>query len=59
MKRSYKLFVEDILESLDKIERYTKGLTFETFMRSEIVVDAVNQESRSHRRSIEEYPRGY
>ncbi len=32
MKRSYRLFVEDILESLDKIERYTKGLTFETFI---------------------------
>ncbi|MCD6554029.1 MAG: DUF86 domain-containing protein [Chloroflexi bacterium] len=41
MKRSYKLFVEDILEAMDKIERYTKGLTFGTFVENEMVVDAV------------------
>ncbi len=38
---SYKLFVEDILESMNKIERYTKGLTYDQFEKNEMVVDAV------------------
>lgn len=42
MKRnSYKLFVEDILESMNKIERYTKGSTYDKFEKNELVVDAV------------------
>jgi Uncharacterized conserved protein len=40
-KRTYKLFVEDVLEAMDKIERYINGLTYETFVKNEIVVDAV------------------
>jgi uncharacterized protein with HEPN domain len=28
-KRDYLLFLEDILNAIEKIERYTKGLTFE------------------------------
>lgn len=39
--RNCKLFVEDMLESMNKIERYTKGLTYDKFERNEIVVDAV------------------
>lgn len=42
MKRnSYKLFVEDMLESINKIERYTRGLTYDKFEKNEVVVDAV------------------
>jgi len=40
-RRTYKLFVEDILEAMDKIERYIKGLTYETFVKNEMVADAV------------------
>ncbi|PIU55555.1 MAG: hypothetical protein COS88_04240 [Chloroflexi bacterium CG07_land_8_20_14_0_80_51_10] len=40
-RRTYKLFVEDVLEAMDKIERYIKGLTYETFVENEMVVDAV------------------
>ncbi len=40
-KRSYRMFAGDILEAMDKIERYIKGLTYETFARDEMVVDAV------------------
>ncbi len=43
MKRTYKMYVEDILESMDKIERYTEDLTYETFEKNDIVVDAVKR----------------
>jgi len=35
------MFVEDILEAMDKIERYVKGLTYERFAKDSMVVDAV------------------
>jgi uncharacterized protein with HEPN domain len=35
------LFIDDIIESIDKIERYTRDLSFETFEKEEIVIDAV------------------
>lgn len=40
-KRIHKIFVEDILEATDKIDRYIKGLTYEAFAKNEMVVDAV------------------
>ena len=39
--RSYRMFVEDILGAMEKIERYIEGLTYETFVENEMVVDAV------------------
>lgn len=39
--RSYKLFVEDILDATDKIKSYIEGLTYGTFMKNDLVVDAV------------------
>jgi len=42
MKRfGAKLFIEDIQESMDKIERYVKKLDFEAFQENEMLVDAV------------------
>ena len=41
MKRTYKMYIEDILESMDKIERYINSLTYETFEKNDLVVDAV------------------
>lgn len=40
-KRPYKIFFEDILEAMDKIDRYTKGFDKEMFLENEVVVDAV------------------
>ncbi len=40
-KRTNKMFVEDILDTMDKIDRYIKGLTYEAFSKNELVVDAV------------------
>ena len=40
-RRTGKLFVEDILEAIDKIKRHIEGLTYETFVKNELVIDAV------------------
>ena len=40
-KRETKLLLEDIIESIDKIERYTKNITFEEFFKDEKTIDAV------------------
>jgi uncharacterized protein with HEPN domain len=40
-KRSLKLLVEDIWESIEKIERYTEGMTREIFQNDEKTTDAV------------------
>lgn len=40
-KREWKLFAEDILESIALIEDYTKGLDYEGFSRDRKTIDAV------------------
>lgn len=40
-KRDYSLYLKDILDSLEKIEEYTKDLTFDKFFHNTIVIDAV------------------
>ena len=40
-KRDVKLFLHDIIECIEKIERYTKNLNFEDFIKNDMVVDAV------------------
>jgi len=40
-KRSLELLVEDIWESIEKIERYTEGLTQDNFQSDEKTTDAV------------------
>jgi len=41
VKRPYRLYLNDILESIEKIERYIYGLTFEEFTGSDMIFDAV------------------
>jgi len=40
-KRSVLLFVQDMLEAIGKVERYTAGLTYEQFEANDMVMDAV------------------
>ncbi|KGG79473.1 hypothetical protein Y919_11810 [Caloranaerobacter azorensis H53214] len=40
-ERNYILYLEDILESINKIEDYTKGMSFEDFQKNQMAVDAV------------------
>jgi uncharacterized protein with HEPN domain len=39
--RDWRLRIEDMLEAIDKIERYTKDMDYETWLRDEKTVDAV------------------
>jgi uncharacterized protein with HEPN domain len=40
MSRSWVLFLRDILESAEKIVRYTQGMDFDTFVSNEMAYDA-------------------
>lgn len=40
-RRQWKLYIEDILEAIVRIERYTQGMDLEGFRASDITVDAV------------------
>ena len=40
-KRDWRLFISDILESIEKIERYTLGVSYEEFMKDDKLKDAV------------------
>ena len=39
--RDYKIHLEDILKSIQKIEGYTKSCTYNKFSKNELVIDAV------------------
>jgi uncharacterized protein with HEPN domain len=41
VKRSNRLYLNDILELIEKIKRYIDDLSFEEFMASDMVFDAV------------------
>lgn len=41
MQREPKVFLEDILNAAIKIEKYTKGLSYNNFLDSDLVSDAV------------------
>ena len=41
MPRYHKVYLEDILEAIQKIGRYTVGISFEVFSRDEKTIDAV------------------
>lgn len=40
-KRNSTLYIKDILDSIDKIGEYIKGLSFEDFIKNKMVIDAV------------------
>jgi uncharacterized protein with HEPN domain len=39
--RNYRMFIEDILLSIGKIEVFTKGMDYKRFTQSDLVIDAV------------------
>ncbi len=41
MKRDYRLYLDDMLEAVGKIERYTESLSYEQFRKDEKTIDAV------------------
>ena len=40
MKREYKFFLNDILEAVDSIHKFSEGLNFDSFKRNKLIVDA-------------------
>lgn len=40
-RRDFLLFLEDIMVCIEKLEKYTQGLTFQQFSKNEMAVDAV------------------
>jgi len=40
-ERDYILFLEDILNAIEKIERYTKNLTFKKLCENDMAIDAI------------------
>lgn len=40
-RRDPRLFMTDVLDAIEKVERYTAGLTFDQFESNEMVLDAV------------------
>jgi uncharacterized protein with HEPN domain len=47
IERSPKLYLTEIIESIEKIENYTKGLTRESFAKDPLRVDAVDANLRN------------
>ena len=41
MPKEYKVYLEDIVRSIQAIQSYTKGMTYSGFSKKRIVVDAV------------------
>jgi uncharacterized protein with HEPN domain len=41
MPRDYKIYLEDMLQAIDRVFRYTKGLSLEAFSSDEKTLDAV------------------
>lgn len=41
MPRRYKVYLFDILDSIDKIKTYTQGMDFEAFCKNPLVMDGV------------------
>lgn len=42
-KRDVRLYLTDILDCIDRIERYTTGFSYEDFIKNEMVIDAVTR----------------
>ena len=40
-RRDFLLFLEDIMACIEKLEKFTQGLTFDQFSKNEMAVDAV------------------
>lgn len=41
--RDYKLYLDDILQAIKKIEKYTKGFNLERLKREDLIIDGVTR----------------
>jgi len=56
MQREYKLYIEDILKSIESIEDYTKNFTYDNFARNKLVVDGVVRNLEIIGEAVKEIP---
>lgn len=40
-KRDWRLLIEDMIDSIDRIQTYTRGITAEQFSQNQLIIDAV------------------
>jgi len=40
-QHEYKVYLDDILEAIEKIEKYTKGTSYNAFVKNTLIIDAV------------------
>jgi len=41
LKREYKLFIKDIMESIERIEEFVRGMNFDEFVQDDKTASAV------------------
>ncbi|MFH1917008.1 MAG: DUF86 domain-containing protein [Nanoarchaeota archaeon] len=41
MPRQYNIYIDDICQAIEKIEEYTRGITYEKFVEDSMISDAV------------------
>lgn len=41
IKRTYRLYLNDIIQAMNKIEKYSQSLDYDSFVNNDMVVDAV------------------
>ncbi len=56
MKRDYRLYIDDILEAVNKIEKYTKGMAMEDFLRDDKSIDAVTRNFQTIGETVKHIP---
>ena len=56
MPREYKLYIEDILNSIKSIEDYTKNYTYDNFAKNKLVVDGVVRNLEIIGEAVKEIP---
>ena len=58
MPREYKLYIEDTIESIKKIEDYTKNITHDKFVKNNLIIDGVVRNLEIIGEAVKEIPTG-
>lgn len=56
-KRNIKLYIEDVIVAIEKIEKYTKNLDFNTFIKDQKTIDAVIRNLSIIGEAIKNFPK--
>ena len=58
MQRDYDVYIDDILESIKRIEAYTKGKSQQEFMKNSLLVDGVIRNLEIIGEAVKKIPAG-